>query len=69
MRSEIKNELKRGGSWLGAARAWMQSNIKDGDRLCWSSTETVSVRFCDLEELALEAATAAVAKERRDGAG
>ena len=69
MKSEIRSELKRGGPWLGAARAWMQNNIKNGDRLCWSSTDTVSVRFCDLEELALEVATAAVAKERRNAAG
>ena len=30
---QVRSELAQGGEWLGAARNWMQHNIKDGDRL------------------------------------
>ena len=60
----VKEELTGGGNWLGAARTWMQSNIKDGDSLGWSSTKCVSVRFCDLQDFAKEVATHAVYADR-----
>lgn len=63
--SDIRAKLKCGGKWLGAARTWMQQNIKGGDRIEWSSSEIVKVRFCDLEELAYEAACAAVEEYKR----
>lgn len=50
---------RRGGRWLSMARTWMQSNIRGGDTLSWSSGELVTVPFCKLEELALEAAVGA----------
>jgi hypothetical protein len=62
---EIRGELRKGGTWLCAARSWMQSNVQGGDTLCWTSPETVSLPFCQLAELALEAAAAAVAEDRR----
>lgn len=61
---EVNDELSKGGEWLGAARNWMQSNIKGGDTLTWSSSEPVYVPFCKLEELALKVAQAAVYHER-----
>lgn len=61
---EIMNELKQGGTWLLAARSWMQSNVHRGDSICWSSGELVSIPFCKLEEFALRVAIAAVAEDR-----
>lgn len=62
---KICQELKDGGDWLGAARSWMQSNIKEGDTLPWSSGKSVSIPFCKLEEFALRISIAAVAEDRR----
>lgn len=61
---EVNEELRQGGEWLGAARQWMQSNIKGGDTLTWSSGEPVYVPFCKLEELSLKVAQTAVYQER-----
>ena len=61
---ELDNELKKGGEWLGAARSWMQHNIKDGDTLTWSSNKHVSVRFNQLEEFARKVAVAAILEDR-----
>lgn len=61
----IYNELKSGGQWLGAARSWMQSNIKNGDTLTWGSGEPVSIPFCKLEEFAMRVAIAAIEEDRR----
>ena len=62
---QVRSELAQGGEWLGAARNWMQHNIKDGDRLNWSSTQPVSIAFCDLEAFAKTVAIAAVVAERK----
>ena len=62
----VYEELKKGGKWLGAARTWMQSNVRGGDVLTWGSSEMVSIPFCKLEELALQVAVAAVEEERRN---
>ncbi len=64
MKDEIYEQIKGGGRWLGAARIWMQSNIKNGDTMEWSSTEIVSIPFCDLEKFALAVAVAAIAEDR-----
>lgn len=61
----IHKEISGGGDWLGSARRWMQSNIKDGDRLSWSSPETVHVPFYKLEEFAQVVAAAAIAEDRK----
>jgi hypothetical protein len=60
----LEEEVSRGGEWLGAARRWMQSNVKDGDRLCWSSGELVHIPFCKLEDFAKSVAKAAIQAER-----
>jgi hypothetical protein len=62
---EIFNKIKSGGKWLGAARTWMQSNIRNGDTLTWSSPEQVSIPFCELENFALEVACAAIEEDRK----
>jgi len=62
---QVRSELSQGGEWLGAARNWMQHNIKDGDRINWSSTQPVSVAFCDLEAFAKAVAIAAVTADRQ----
>ncbi len=54
-----------GGEWLGAARKWMQENIREGDTLYWNSNEPVSIAFCDLERFARTVAIAAVREDRR----
>lgn len=61
---EIHDEICGGGKWLGAARRWMQGNIKNGDTLCWSSNEAVQVPFCNLEDFARHVAIAAIAEDR-----
>jgi hypothetical protein len=62
---EVYEELRAGGDWLAAARRWMQSNVRNGDTLTWGSREPVQVAFGDLERLALAAASAAVAADRK----
>ena len=64
LRQFVENELSTGGDWLGAARTWMQWNIFGGDRLDWSSQESVSIPFFKLQDLAQTAAVAAVMAER-----
>ena len=61
---KVHDELSKGGEWLGTARRWLQSNVKGGDTLCWSSGEAVHIPFCKFEEFALKVATAAVAADR-----
>ncbi len=60
----IHQEILIGGEWLGAGREWIKSNVKDGDRLEWSSGQIVSIPFCKLEELMMKVATAAIYQER-----
>ena len=61
---EVTEEIKSGGEWLGAARRWMQENIRNGDTLMWNSAEPVHVPFCKLQELAQTVAAAAIVEER-----
>lgn len=62
---QVRSELSQGGEWLLTARQWLQHNVKDGDRLNWSSTQPVSVAFCDLEAFAKAVAIAAVTADRQ----
>lgn len=64
----LREEVSRGGPWLGAARTWMQNNVRDGDRLNWSSRQEITLPFCALEELALAVAIAAITEERQKAA-
>lgn len=61
---EIYDQLKSGGDWLGSSRRWLQNNVKDGDRLCWSDSVPVSIPFCKFEDFARTVAIAAVAEDR-----
>ena len=62
---EVTEEIKSGGEWLGAARRWIQENIRHGDTdtLMWNSAEPVPVPFCKLQELAQTVAAAAIVEE------
>lgn len=60
----LRDELSRGGNWLGAARGWIQGNLPDGSIIKWGSPKTVEVSYKQLEELALCVATAAVSADR-----
>jgi hypothetical protein len=52
--------LKEGGPWLGAARAWLQGNKHNGERVTWGSGEVVSppMTVRDCEEMAASAVLA-----------
>ena len=65
MSKDIYDEVKGGGEWLGAARTWLQSNVRNGDSMNWSSMEQVSVPFCDFEDFAREVAIAAIKQDRK----
>lgn len=65
----VMQELSRGGEWLGGARTWLQSNVRRGDALPWSSGEPVTIPFCKFEEFALTVAATAVAEDRRQMQG
>jgi hypothetical protein len=61
----IRKEIEGGGDWLGDARAWMQSNVRFGDTLTWSSTEDITIPFSSLEKFAKEVAISAIAEDRK----
>lgn len=60
----LDQKLRQGGKCLDAACEWMQCNVRRGDTLGWSSSEPVSIPFCNLENLALTVAKAAVREDR-----
>ncbi len=64
---EIKKELRGGGSWLGAARSWLQWHKHNGGTVTWGSEEVLSppMTVKDCEELARDAVAAAILQERR----
>lgn len=55
---DAEDKISHGGKWLGAARTWMQSKIRFGDTLCWSSSEIVHVDLTKLYDLANVVVTA-----------
>jgi len=63
-KEKVRKEIEGGGEWLGSARTWIQNNIRFGDSLTWSSTESVSIPFSSLEKFAKEVAIAAIAEDR-----
>jgi hypothetical protein len=63
---ELALRLKDGGEWLGAARSWAQRHIPRGDTLTWNSSEYVSIRFCDLWDMAEKVALAAILEDRKN---
>jgi hypothetical protein len=50
--------LRRGGEWLGAARAWLQRRKHNGSDVTWGSDEELrpSMTAREVEELAAEVA-------------
>lgn len=59
-KDEIRKALKNGGQWLGAARNWLLWHKDPNGRLTWGSNEEVRLTVKEIEELALEVATAAL---------
>ncbi len=66
LETAVKAEIERGGDWLKTARQWMQSNVRNGDSLEWSSCETIHLPFYQLQELAKAVAIAAVIEDRKN---
>lgn len=58
--------LKRGGEWLGRARAWMQTHKRNGSTVTWGTQEALvpPVTVRELEEVAAHAAAAALEESR-----
>ena len=54
---------RQGGAWIGAARRWIQSRFMNGDSVIWGSHDLLKgapVTVADIEEVAAEAAAAAI---------
>lgn len=50
--------LRSGGAWLRAARSYLQSNVRGGDRCTWSSYDVLELTVRQIEELAAHAVAA-----------
>jgi hypothetical protein len=59
--NKILEAMKHGGSWLGAARSWLQWHKINGSRVTWGSNDVLEPPFTvhDAEEIARHAAAAA----------
>ena len=60
---------RQGGAWLGAARTWMQTRFKNGERVTWGSNDPLEgapVTVADIEAVAACAAAAALNDPPRD---
>ena len=57
---QIRESLKNGGQWIGAARNWLLWHKPGGSRLTWSSGDEVRMTVKEIEELALDVAVAAL---------
>ncbi len=60
--------LKKGGAWLGAARAWVQWSFRNGSDVTWGSNDqlgTVSVK--QIEEVAGQAVAAYINEDAKRG--
>lgn len=55
---------RRGGAYLGAARGWLKCNVKNGDKVRWSSEEPITMTVRQFEEAAAEIAAAAINADR-----
>lgn len=67
---EEKEFKRRGGSWLGEARKWMQWNCLNGSDVRWGSDEALRtthgpLTVKDVEELAADIAWKAVQEDRK----
>jgi hypothetical protein len=64
---EIRERLKNGGDWLGATRNWVQWKRRNGSQVTWGSNDVLlpHMTIKDVEEVALEAAIAAILGEEK----
>lgn len=59
------HELSRhGGTWLGTARTWLQSNVMNGDQVRWASGDRISMSVSQFEEAAAHIAASAINDDR-----
>lgn len=59
-KNEIRKALQNGGEWLGAARNWLLWHKDPQGHLTWGSVDEIKMTVKEVEELALEVATAAL---------
>ncbi len=61
--------LRVGGSWLGAARSWMQRNFRNGSIVIWGGSEILEpyVRTLQVEEVAACAVAAYINEDSKRG--
>lgn len=64
-RDAIRESLRGGGAWLGAARNWLLWNKDANGRLTWGSEDEVRMTVREIEELACDVATAALYESQR----
>lgn len=66
MIENVKDWLRDGGLWIGAARNWIQWKCRNGSRVTWGSNDELDKRMTvrDVEDLALEVAAAAIEQYR-----
>lgn len=62
---------RKGGAWVAAARGWIQTRFRNGDSVTWGSTDLLQgapVTVADIEQVAAEAAAAALNETSRKAA-
>lgn len=61
MHKILEDMRKSGGTWLGAARSWLQWHTHNGDRVTWGSQDVLQppLTVRDAEDIAAHAAAAA----------
>ncbi len=58
-REQLREQLKNGGEWLGAAHKWLLWHKDTNGHLTWGSQDEVRMTVKEIEDLALEVAIAA----------
>lgn len=61
---QIMEDLKVGGTWLAAARDYVQRHCIGGDTVIWGSQTMMSLTMREIEEMALMIAVSAIKTER-----
>lgn len=59
------NLMKEGGDWLGSARSYLQSHVKNGEHVRWGSGDLVTMTVQQYEEAASHIAAAAINSDRK----
>jgi hypothetical protein len=69
MKPITREDIKGGGAWLAAARAWVQSNKLNGSQVTWGSDQVLvpPLTIRQVEEIAALVAIAAINEDRMKG--